>query len=348
MENSTENNNHLANSENLQNTLSVLILSNTPATNLIQHLTDLGVDVHKYDVLPEDKQDLFTKPVISKGVKYAKEQEFHLVLTIDEEEKKLSIAVRVEPDGKFRIFTIHQLAVLLADAFVRSEDAENGVILKSFRITEMLERLAIKHKVKYINFYNDNSKNIISNLEEGKKYLLINDNQEVHMSGENSYLDIILHLINEELMLRKANKTLFDKLISLYVEYGFYKEKMLTVNLQQKTQLKHYEKLLDLVRKSASDSLLSNEIRMMTDYKKSRTRNLLSGKELKLQAPTLNAVMLSFSDGSSILMELANDKLLYNVSVKNSLHSKIQFDDINKSSKKQVMKLIESINRPHS
>jgi phosphoglucomutase len=347
MENTIKNNNFNNGTGSLGKPLPVLILSKGLSESIKHHLTAQGVEVHHYEVSSDDEQNFFTKPVISKAIKYAKEQNFQLVLTIDPESNRISIAVRLEPDGKFRILSIHQLAVLVAHSIVQSGTAAKGIILKSFRISEMLERLAIKNQVRCINFLPDELYSMKKRLEDNGEeiILVVNENQEIHMGGDDSFLKILSTLINEEIMARKSNKTLFDKLIGLYQEFGFYKEKMLTVPLIQKSQFKHYENMMNMVRRSGPDSLPFGEIRMLTDYKKGRTRNYLTGKKMEIDSQSFNAVSISLSDGSSILMELSSNKMIYNIAVKGSLNSKDQFEIVNKSSKKQILKVLESLNR---
>ena len=327
--------------------VSVLILCKTNAHKIEEYINGLGFVSEAYPIDPADVENMFSKTVIAKAVKHAKEQEYHLVLTVDPDSNRFTLAVRIEPEGKFRILNVHQLAVLVTDLLIKSFSENTGVILKSFRITEMLNKIASKNSIKCIDYHQGQLSEALMKLEkENKKVLLmVDENLEFNTYEEDSLFKIIALLVEREAMLKKANKTLFDDLIRLFIENGFYKEKVLTINLQQKIQSKHYNKILDLMRKGAPDTLLSAEVKSVIDYKKGTSKNFLSGKVTKITNPPLNAVNVILSDGSSIGMELGEEKMTYHISVRSKIHSKDQFDEVNKSSKKRVLKLIESLNR---
>ena len=327
--------------------VSVLILCKNNTEKIEESIRRLGFIPETFAIEPADEENMFTKPVIAKAVKYAKEHEYHLVFTVDPDSNRFTVAVRIEPEGKFRILNVHQLAVLVTDLLIKSFSENTGVILKSFRITEMLNKIASKNSIKCIDYHQGQLSEAIINLEkENKKVLLmVDENLEFNTYEEDSLYKIISLLVEREAMLRRSNKTLFDDLIRLFVENGFYKEKVLAINLQQKTQSKHYNKILDLMRKGAPDTLLSGEVKSVTDYKKGTSKNFLSGKVTKISSPPLNAVNVILSDGSSIGMELGDEKMTYHISVRSKIHSKDQFEEVNKSSKKRVLKLIESLNR---
>jgi phosphomannomutase len=328
-------------------TISLLIVTNKNVDHILDSAKDMEMYTEVYELDPDDHQNIFAIPVIAKAVKYAMEHDFHLVIAVDPDNKKLIVAVRENPEGKFQILNVHQLSILLADLMLQqSDNLKDGVFLKTFRITEMFERMVMKNEGKCINIFPDETVEAKKQLLDYDERLIlsVNDNQEFSLAGEDPIHQIITYLLKEEALLRESDKTLFDKLIGLYQQYGFYKEKMLSVDLQQKSQYKHYNELIDSVRRNTPLSLNNCDIRLLMDFKKGKSKNLFSGKETKLNTPAFNGIMIILADGSSIIMELTLHKMNYFVSVRSSLPTKEHFDGTNSNCDKQIIKLLQTVN----
>jgi len=322
--------------------LSVLLVNITEATEITDHLENLDVTVQKYE---EDQEipGTLNYDLLKRALNSAKNQHIDLIMSVDPIGKRLSLAALTEPDGEFRILNFNQLAAIITELAIRENEDPEAELFKSFRVTELIDKIANKHHVKCNAIYQSLSKNI-DEINQVNLLMHFTDNQEYYLKNEHGILNIIDLIIAEVASLKNEGKTLYETLTKLYLSHGFFKEKSLTVQLNGKSQLKHYGRLIDKLRTSNSESIKNNSIKIVTDFKKQKSKNLLSGKVTKLDNDLFNGVLVSMTNGSTIAVELSDNKLNYNISVRGSFSAKDQINEIDKSCNKEIIKLIDKVN----
>lgn len=297
--------------------------------------------------LPDESTN-FNFKHLRQGINYAQQNGFDLVIGLDEPAGKMSIAVRKEPKGAFVLLNIHQLAAILTDHWIQSEEDFKFIFLKSIHISDMLETIAIKSGQKCISSIIEpgtliNYAKDLLEEQPGCRIIGISENQEFYDSEQN-FPDIIKNIVRLENELRDEDKTLFDYLISLYNQYGFYKEKTFVVDIVSGRQKKHMLHTMQNIRNNPG--ILEGRIPLsrITDYFKGVSYNLLTQKRIQLSGPKTNILKIESGINTSVTMKPSVDKFYYYVSIMESKISRETYQEENRMIDQRMLKLIEIIN----
>ncbi|AEB75668.1 phospho-sugar mutase [Clostridium botulinum] len=220
-------------------------------------------------------------------------------------------AIVKDNNGKYEVLTGNMMGVLLTEYILSSLKEKNKmpinpVVIKTIVTTEMIKPIAKKFNVevidvltgfKYIGekikeFENDKNKNYVFGFEESYGYLagtFVRDKDAV-----------IAAMIICEMALYYKTKgmSLYDALMTLYNKYGFYRERLVSVNLEGIEGQKKINNTLDKLRNI--DNLKINEVNIIKkyDYENSIVKDILTGREEKISLPKSNVLKFVLEDNS--------------------------------------------------
>jgi hypothetical protein len=145
--------------------------------------------------------------------------------------------------------------------------------------------------------------------------------------------------------LKEKDLTLIDLVIKLYREYGFYKEKTLVVDFKNPSQKEHVLHVMNEIRKKPNAILESLELTHLVDYKKGKSINLQTKKQLPLNFPPVNILQSKFADGTSITFVPEDEKVTYYISMKGINFNRVDFEEDNKNLDEKIIKIVQLINK---
>ena len=177
-----------------------------------------------------------------------------------------------------------------------------------------------------------------------KGIFTVTENQEFNYNnlGISSLVERIVQL---EQTSRENGKTIFDRLIDLYREYGFYKEKTLVVNIEEDKQKEHFAGLMGSFRNNPPSFLGNYNLKKVLDYKRRTSRNLITGKKLTLDFPATNMIQLYLSEGMSITFAPAENKMYHYISMSGSLGTQEDYQEVSQRFDEKIIKFVETINK---
>lgn len=94
--------------------------------------------------------------------------------------------------------------------------------------------------------------------------------------------------------------SLYDALLDLYQEYGFYKEKLVSLKREGKKGAEEIQAMLKALRETPPATLGGSKVTMLKDYLSSESKNLLDGSTEKIDLPSSNVLQFYTEDGSII------------------------------------------------
>lgn len=290
----------------------------------------------------------FSHKNLRPAIQYAELNDFDMVIGVDQSFQKLCVAVKNQ-NNIFQLLSPHQLAAVVVYARLKDSKKEELLIAKSIHISEMIEKMVNKEDFTCLDFYNE-SGTIADKVEEislnnGKIGVLgFSENQEI-LDTQIGFNGIIENIISVAGTLKEKDKTLIDLVIKLYREFGFYKEKTLVVDYKNPSQKDHVLHVMNEIRKKPTVILDSLEITHLVDYKKGKSINLQTKKQLPLNFPTVNILQSKFADGTSITFVPEEDKVTYFISMKGINYNKLDFEEDNKKLDERIIKIVQLINR---
>jgi phosphoglucomutase len=290
------------------------------------------------------------------ALKLAQKIDADIVMATDPDGDRVGIAVK-NNNNEFVLLNGNQAAVLLIDYLI-SQWHEKGklkgkeYIVKTIVTTELLKEIADKYKVesfdvltgfKYIaDIINKNfgKKKFIGGGEESYGYLageFVRDKDAVMSCS--LLAEIAAYTKNQ-------NKSLYNKLIEIYSEFGFYKEKLISVVKKGKSGSEEIQKMMDDFRNNPPNSINNSTIMLIHDFEKQKTFDQISHLRYDINLPKSNVLQFIMQDGSKISIRPSGTepKIKFYFSVNDKLELIEDFEKVNQELENRIDQIIKSLN----
>ncbi len=180
------------------------------------------------------------KECFTKGIEIAKANGCDLIIGTDPDSDRVGIVVRAS-DGDYVTMTGNQVGILLADYLLScSNTPENGAIISTIVSTRLIKKLCEKKNIKYFDvltgfkfigekiyeFETNNTYSFVLGFEESYGYLV-----GTYARDKDAVVGSML-IAEMAVYYSQQGKTLYDRLMEIYGEYGYYKEGVLSVELK--------------------------------------------------------------------------------------------------------------------
>lgn len=94
--------------------------------------------------------------------------------------------------------------------------------------------------------------------------------------------------------------SLYQELLKLYVEFGFYKEYLISITKKGMDGAAEIKKMMTDLRENPLKEINGQRVLMVEDYQASNAKNLLTGEEEALTIPKSNVLIYYLEDGTKI------------------------------------------------
>ena len=135
---------------------------------------------------------------------------------------------------------------------------------------------------------------------------------------------------------------LYDYLINCYIKYGFFKERLVSIEKKGIRGLSEIKSIMESLRTKPIDKLVGSEMILIQDFEKSEERNFKSGKKSILNFPKSNVLIFESEDGTRVAVRPSGTepKIKFYFSVNMKLESKEKFEKSNQILEKKIDNLI--------
>ena len=136
--------------------------------------------------------------------------------------------------------------------------------------------------------------------------------------------------------------SLFDYLINCYVKYGFFKERLISIEKKGINGLKEIKDIRKVLRNKPINKLAGSELILIQDFEKSEELNLKNGIKSILDYPKSNVLIFECKDGTRVAVRPSGTepKIKFYFSVNMILESKKMFEISNKILDKKIDNLV--------
>ncbi len=289
----------------------------------------------------------------------AKKVDAQLVMATDPDGDRVGIAIK-NPENQFELLNGNQAATLII-YYLLSQWKQQGklqgreYIVKTIVTTELLKDIAKDYQTdcydvltgfKYIA-------EVIRKLEGQKKFI---------GGGEESYGYLIGDLVRDKdaiiscciiaeamVWAKERGKTLYQLLIDIYLQYGFYKEKLLSVTKKGKEGMEEISKLMENFRSNPPQTIDGSPVIRIKDYLTGAEKDLVNNQEKDINLPKSNVIQLYLEDGSKITMRPSGTepKIKFYFGVKSTLNHREDFARIEKQLNMKLESLTENIRQEY-
>jgi len=140
-------------------------------------------------------------------------------------------------------------------------------------------------------------------------------------------------------------KSYFEILIDLYVEFGFYKEKLLSVTKKGKAGAEAIAAMMDNFRRIPPKEIAGTKLEIIKDYQKQLEMNLTTGITQPIDLPKANVLQFFLADGSKITVRPSGTepKIKFYFGIKGELSKPEDFDATDKMMEERISRIIEDM-----
>ena len=290
------------------------------------------------------------------AIKKAKSVDASLVMATDPDADRVGIAVK-NFKGDFILLNGNQTAALIFYYLLRRWKEKgklkgNEYVIKTVVTTELLTDIVLGFGVEYYDVLtgfkfiadvikkNEGKKTYIGGGEESYGYLIGDFVRDKDAVTACSLIAEIAAWTAEQ------GKTIYENLIDIYIEFGFYKEQLLSVVRKGKSGAEEIQKMMDDYRNKPLKSINNSDVICIKDFLTQSERNFKDGYEKAINLPKSNVLQFFLEDGSKISVRPSGTepKIKYYFSVKTNLKNKNLFEDLNIALDKKIADIISSMN----
>jgi phosphoglucomutase len=151
-------------------------------------------------------------------------------------------------------------------------------------------------------------------------------------------------LISEMCAWAKTNgKSLFELLIDIHAEYGFYLEDLISITKKGKSGAEEIAKMMEDLRSNPPKQIAGSDVVYLRDYKLGKVTNFQDGSTTETGLPTSNVLQFETSEGTIVTARPSGTepKIKFYFSVNGELDDKSNYKEL-KIKLEQKIKTIQS------
>jgi phosphoglucomutase len=280
---------------------------------------------------PEEKEAL------TLGMQKAQAVDADLVMATDPDADRVGIAIK-NNDNEFVLLNGNQTACLLIQYLLNAWESAgkltgNEYVVKTIVTSYLIDAIAASKKVECFNTLTGFKYigEIITQLEGKKTFIAGGEESYGYLVGEHARdKDAIVScaMIAEMVAYYKDKGiNLYDALIDMYLEFGFYKEKLISLTKKGKSGADEIKAMMEQYRTTPPLTLGGSKVVTMKDYKTSISKNMLTGETEVIDLPSSNVLQFFTEDGTIVSARPSGTepKIKFYCSAKETLPNKNAF-----------------------
>lgn len=293
---------------------------------------------------------------MSIGLKKAKELDADILLGTDPDADRVGIGVK-NHKGEWVLMNGNQTAVLAFAYMIEARKAKgiaapNDMVISTIVTTQMINNVAKQNNVACYNVLTGFKwiAELIKEKEGKENYVIGGEESFGLMIGDKIRdKDAIsaVALMCEMAAYEKAKgRTLFDKMIELYIQYGFYYENLISITKKGMNGQKEIAEMMEGYRQKPPATIDGAKVVELLDYDLQIGKNLISGETWKIELPKSNVLQFITEDGSKISARPSGTepKIKFYFSVNTTLKDKASFDEQYADLQQKVQRIIADMN----
>ncbi|HYG01284.1 MAG TPA: phospho-sugar mutase [Chryseosolibacter sp.] len=289
---------------------------------------------------PNPEEQSAMEMVIQKGKKVGAT----MVMATDPDTDRVGIGVR-KSDGEFILLNGNQAFSLMMYFIMRNLKAkDNAYIAKTIVTTELVDDMAKQLGVECYNTLTgfkyiaelmgkfDGKKKFIAAGEESYGYMVGDFVRDKDAVSACAFFAAMAANATDE------KKSLYDWLIDMYVEFGFYKESLLNITKKGQQGEQEIKAMMEKFRSNPPKEITGSRVARLLDYKTLRQNDLLSGRESALDFPQSDVLQFYLEDGTKVSVRPSGTepKIKFYISVNTKLNSRNDFESANKQLEEKI------------
>jgi len=292
---------------------------------------------------------------MSIGLKKAKELDADILLGTDPDSDRVGIGVK-DHNGNWVLMNGNQTAVLAFNYMIEARKAKgiaqpNDMVVKTIVTTDMINGIADKLGIKCYDVLTGFKwiAELIKEKEATENYVIGGEESYGLMIGskirDKDAISAVALLCEMAAYEKDKGRTLFQKMIDMYVKYGFYKEHLISITKKGMDGQQQIADMMESYRSNPPKTINGSPVVQLLDYELRKGTNPLTGKEWEIKLPKSNVLQFILEDGSKISARPSGTepKIKFYFSVNTKLASAADFDKVSASLDARIKDIISDM-----
>ncbi|TMI98156.1 MAG: phospho-sugar mutase [Bacteroidetes bacterium] len=289
---------------------------------------------------------------MSIGMKKAKELDADILLGTDPDSDRVGIGVK-DHHGNWVLVNGNQTAVLAFNYMIEARKAKgiakpNDMVVKTIVTTDLIDEIAKENNITCYNVLTGFKwiAELIREKEGKENYVVGGEESYGLMIGDKvrdkDAVSAVALLCEMAAYEKNKGRSLFAKLIDLYVQYGFYKEHLISITKKGMDGQQQIADMMAVFRNNPPKTLAGSDVVQLLDYELKKGKNLKTGEEWQIKLPKSNVLQFILADGSKISARPSGTepKIKFYFSVNTKLKSADEFDKGNAALDEKIKAII--------
>ena len=247
---------------------------------------------------------------MSIGLAKAKALDADILLGTDPDADRVGIGVK-NHKGEWVLMNGNQTAVLAFAYMMEARKAKgiakpNDMVITTIVTTEMINQVAKQNEVNCYNVLTGFKwiAELIKEKEGRENYVIGGEESFGLMIGDQirdkDAISAVALLCEMAAYEKSKGKSLFDKMIELYIQYGFYYETLISITKKGMNGQQEIKAMMEGYRQAPPASINGSAVEILLDYEMQEGKNLVTGESWKIHLPKSNVLQFITQDGSKI------------------------------------------------
>jgi phosphoglucomutase len=275
---------------------------------------------------------------MSLGLKKAEAMDADILLGTDPDADRVGIGVK-DNHGKWVLLNGNQTAVLAFNYLIEARKKKgiskpNDMVVKTIVTTDLIDIIAAKNDVKCYNVLTGFKwiAELIKEKEATENYIIGGEESYGLMIGnqlrDKDAVSAVALLCEMAAYEKDQGKSLFSKLIEIYIEYGLFREHLISITKKGRDGQQQIADMMKQYRENPPTTLGGVAVSGLYDYEKKEAKDLVNGQVCTIDLPKSNVLQFLLQDGSKVSARPSGTepKIKFYFSVQGKLEDASNFD----------------------
>lgn len=275
---------------------------------------------------------------MSLGLQKAEKIDADILLGTDPDADRVGIGVK-DHHGKWVLMNGNQTAVLAFNYLIEARKKkgiakENDMVVKTIVTTDMIDIIASRNNINCYSVLTGFKwiAELIKSKEATENYVIGGEESYGLMIGnqlrDKDAVSAVAILCEMAAYEKDAGKTLFSKLIELYLKYGLFREHLISITKKGRDGQAQIAAMMEQYRLAPPSTLGGVKVVGLYDYEKKEAKDLNNGQVCSIDLPKSNVLQFVLEDGSKVSARPSGTepKIKFYFSVQGKLEKASDFD----------------------
>jgi phosphoglucomutase len=259
-----------------------------------------------------------------------------MVMATDPDTDRVGLGVK-KSDGDFILLNGNQAFCLMMYFILKNlDDKKDAYIAKTIVTSELVDTIAEHLGIECYNTLTGFKyiAELMGKLEGKKRFVAAGEESYGYMVGDfvrdKDAVSACAFFAAMAASATEEGKSMYDWLIDMYVEYGYYKESLLNITKKGQQGEQEIKSMMERFRNNPPSEIIGSKVVRHLDYKSQKEKSLVTGNTSSLDFPVSDVLQFYLEDGTKLSVRPSGTepKIKFYIAVRSDLPSRKEFSAV--------------------